>query len=357
MMSTATTARNSHTPSRQVALALDIGGTTLKGAAVDTAGRTLITQTTPTGRPGKGVMHRALAILRALNAESLQRGLHPVGIGVGTPGLVNSDSGNVEYASSLGWTSMPVADLLSAEFGLPVVISHDARAAGLAEARLLPSAPGRNSVFVAIGTGVGAAVITDGTVVKGATHSAGELGHIPVIPDGETCTCGQYGCLEAYFSGAGLVRRYRGHGGDPVMTAAEIAAGRAGDTGARIWDEGIHALALALSTVTLLTDPGTIIIGGGLSEAGDKLLHPLEQAMSSLLAWRRPPALRQSILGPRAGQIGAAILGFRAAGSQDAGTGWSHEDAAEARLPLGEDTGLQLTLAPTAGRKGSSNHD
>ncbi|WP_461163186.1 ROK family protein [Arthrobacter sp. R4-81] len=330
--------------SRQVALALDIGGTTLKGAVVDTAGRTLVTRAIATGRPGKGVMDHTLEILRVLKAESLQRGLHPVGIGVGTPGLVNSDTGIVEYASSLGWTTMPVADLLSAEFSLPVLISHDARAAGLAEARLLPSAPGKNSVFVAIGTGVGAAVITDGTILKGATHSAGELGHIPVIPDGETCTCGQCGCLEAYFSGAGLVRRYRGHGGDPAMTAADIASGRAGNTGTRIWDEGIHALALALSTLTLLTDPGTIIIGGGLSEAGDTLLHPLEQTMSSLLAWRAPPALRKSMLGPRAGQIGAAILGFQAAGSPDAGSGWSPENAAaEAPLPPGEDTNLQQT--------------
>ena len=330
--------------SQQVALALDIGGTTLKGSAVDTAGRTLITQTIPTGRPGKGVMHRALAILRALKAEALQRGLHPVGIGVGTPGLVNSDTGIVEYASSLGWTTMPVADLLSAEFGLPVLISHDARAAGLAEARLLPPAPGQNSVFVAIGTGVGAAVITDGTVVKGATHSAGELGHIPVIPGGETCTCSQRGCLEAYFSGAGLVRRYRGRGGDPAMTAADIASGRAGEAGASIWDEGIEALALALATVTLLTDPRTIIIGGGLSEAGYTLLHPLGQNMSSLLAWRRPPALRRSLLGPRAGQIGAAILGFRAAGFPDAGTNWSPEDVtAEAPRPLEEHTSRQLT--------------
>ncbi|WP_457962457.1 ROK family protein [Arthrobacter sp. D1-29] len=343
-MSTATTPWNSHAPSRQVALALDIGGTTLKGAAVDTTGRTLITQTIPTGRPGKGVMHRALAILKALKAESLQRGLHPVGIGVGTPGLVNSGTGMVEYASSLGWTTMPVAEVLSAEFGLPVLISHDARAAGLAEARLLPQAPGQDSVFVAIGTGVGAAVITDGTVVKGATHSAGELGHIPVIPGGETCTCSQRGCLEAYFSGAGLVRRYRGRGGDPGMTTADIASGRAGETGASIWDEGIKALALALATVTLLTDPKTIIIGGGLSEAGDTLLHPLGQNMVSLLGWRRPPELRRSLLGPRAGQIGAAILGFRAAGSPNAGTSWRPEDVtAEAPRPLEERTSPPLT--------------
>ncbi|MFF1252760.1 ROK family protein [Pseudarthrobacter sp. NPDC058329] len=343
-MTTATTAWNSHAP-QQVSLALDIGGTTLKGAAVDAAGRTLITQTIPTSHPGKGVMHRALAVLRALKAESLQRGLHPVGIGVGTPGLVNSTTGVVEYASSLGWTTMPVANLLAAEFSLPVLISHDARAAGLAEARLLPPAPGQNSVFVAIGTGVGAALITDGTVITGATHSAGELGHIPVIPGGETCTCGQHGCLEAYFSGAGLVRRYRSQGGDLATTAADIASGQAGETGARIWDEGIQALALALTTVTLLTDPGTIIIGGGLSEAGDKLLHPLEQTMSSLLAWRRPPALKRSLLGPRAGQIGAAILGFQAAGSPDTGTHWSPGDAGNgSELALGEDTSLQLTL-------------
>jgi glucokinase len=328
-----------------VALALDIGGTTLKGAAVDTAGRTLITQAIPTGQPGDNVMHRALAVLQTLNTESQQRGLHPVGIGVGTPGVVNSTTGIVEYASSLGWTTMPLANRLAAALGLPVLISHDARAAGLAEARLLPPAPDQNSVFVAIGTGVGAALITDGTVMAGATHSAGELGHTPVIPGGETCTCGQRGCLEAYFSGAGLVRRYRGQGGDRTMTAADIASGGAGDAGARIWDEGIHALSLALTTVTLLTDPGTIIIGGGLSDAGDKLLHPLEQTMSSLLAWRRPPALQRSFLGARAGQLGAAILGFRAAGFPDSCIRWSPDSVADGSpLALGGHIDLQPTL-------------
>ena len=327
-----------------MSLALDIGGTTLKGAAVDTAGRTLITQVIPTGQPGESVMHRALAVLQTLNAESLQRGLHPVGIGVGTPGLVNSTTGIVEYASSLGWTTMPVASRLAAALGLPVRISHDARAAGLAEAHLLPPAPDQDSVFVAIGTGVGAALITDGTVMTGATHSAGELGHTPVIPGGETCTCGQRGCLEAYFSGAGLVRRYRSQGGDPTMTAADLASGRAGDVGARIWDEGIHALALALTTVTLLTDPGMIIIGGGLSDAGDNLLHPLEQTMSSLLTWRRPPALQRSFLGARAGQLGAAILGFRAAGFPDSGIRWSPDSVTDGSpLVLGGHTNLQPT--------------
>lgn len=341
-MSTKTTGWNSPTSSVQVALALDIGGTTLKGAAIDTAGRTLITRTLPTGPPGEGVLHRALAILETLKTESVKRSLHPVGIGVGTPGVVNSTTGTVEYASSLGWTTMPVASRLTAQLALPVLISHDARAAGLAEAHLLPPGPGHNSVFVAIGTGVGAALITDGTVMTGATHSAGELGHTPVIPGGETCTCGQRGCLEAYFSGAGLVRRYRSQGGDPTMTAADLASGLAGDVGARIWCEGIHALALALTTITLLTDPGTIIIGGGLSDAGDNLLHPLEQTMSSLLAWRRPPALQRSFLGVRAGQLGAAILGFRAAGFPNSGIRWSPDSVTDGSpLALGGNTSPQ----------------
>lgn len=348
MNTAATGAPDPATTVQEVSLALDMGGTTLKGAVVDSSGRTLIAHSIPTGAPGNGIIRRALALLRSLANEALRQGLHPVGIGACSPGVVNSDSGHVEYASSLGWTKMPVADVLCEEFGFPVLIAHDARAAGLAEARLLASSPRQNSVFVAIGTGVGAAFITEGTMLSGASCSAGELGHIPAIPGGERCRCGQHGCLEAYFSGAGLVRRYRAREGDPAMTAADIASGRAGEAGIQVWDEGIHVLALALATATLLTDTETIIIGGGLSEAGDSLLKPLKQKLSEQLAWRRPPALRRSELGPRAGQIGAAILGFQAVGFADAGSGWRPEDvAARAPLALGHEASRQLSLALT----------
>lgn len=114
----------------------------------------------------------------------------------------------------------------------------------------------------------------------------------------------------------------------------------------RVWDEGVRALALSLTTVSLLLDPETILIGGGLSEAGDRLLVPLEQRVSSMLSWRRPPALRRSLLGPRAGQIGAAILGFQAAGVQDPQSGWTTDDlTANAPLTLGPGARQELSLA------------
>jgi len=297
----------------EVVLALDIGGTSLKGAIVDSSGRTLHTRTEQIVEPGDAALQLVRGLLARLAAEAETANLHVVGVGVVTPGII--DSGVVVYASTLEWSDVPLRAVLSADLSVPVHIGHDVRSAGLAEGLFGASAGLPDSVFVAIGTGVAASIFSGGTSTEGATTSAGELGHIPAIAGGEVCTCGQFGCLEVYMSGAGLARRYLALGGTEPLTAAQISQRLSHDPiAAAVWADGLRALSLGLTSVTLLLDPAAIVLGGGVAQAEDTLITPLRELLADSLAWREPPVVSRSLLGSAGGRVGASVLAFRAAG-------------------------------------------
>lgn len=306
---------------RRAVLAVDLGGTAMKGAVVDEDGRMLARRTVAT--PSHDVETALVELVTELRDVAPTTGTTPVGAAVVTPGSVDESRGVVRYASNLGWQNLPLLDVLASALSLPVAVGHDVRAAGLAEQRF-GAARGRDDfVLIPIGTGVAAALVTGGGTVIGATGAAGEFGHIPVIADGEPCACGQRGCLEVYVSGAGLARRYAAAGGGE-RSSREIV-GRLGSdaTADRIWAEAVDVLAQGLNILTLLLDPGVIVLGGGFSRAGDALLEPLTARMSSGLAWRERPEVLTSELADGAGRVGAAILAFRAAGLGDVIDTWS----------------------------------
>lgn len=171
-------------------------------------------------------------------------------------------------------------------------------------------------MLIPIGTGVAAALIAASGVVTGATGAAGEFGHIPVVREGEPCVCGQRGCLEVYVSGAGVARRYAAFGG-AELSSREIVTRLGTDPIAdQVWADAIGVLAQGLNTMTLLLDPGLIVLGGGFSHAGDALFVPLAEQMAEGLAWRKAPHVVRSQLGSDAGRKGAAILAFCAADHQ-----------------------------------------
>ena len=143
----------------------------------------------------------AIVELRAQVPEAAR--LRAVGLVV--PGVVDAQQGIAVYAANIGWRQLPLRQIVAEAIGLPVVLDHDVRAAGLAELELGAGQGLQEVLFVALGTGVAAAVITRGQVSAGATGRAGELGHLPVFPEGEWCACGQRGCTETYASGGRLV--------------------------------------------------------------------------------------------------------------------------------------------------------
>jgi glucokinase len=294
-------------------LVVDLGGTSMKGAVVAENGRPVEVDRRTT--PRANVVDALVGQLHDLNSVASRRGYHVVGAGVVTPGIIDEDAGVVRYASNLDWSDLPLRSILSSRLGIEVAIGHDVRAAGLAE-HLLGAARGYDDfALVTIGTGVAAALITGGHMVTGVAGAAGEFGHIPMVPGGEECTCGQRGCLEVYMSGAGLTRRYAAHGG-AALSSAEIAGRVEGSDPIAdlVWRDAVAVLAQGLATITLLLDPGVIVLGGGIAGAGDTLLGPLGRALADGLAWRESPPILLSPLRGEAGRIGASVLAFRNVG-------------------------------------------
>ena len=298
-------------------IAVDVGGTGIKAALLDAAGRVLRRGDEPTP-----VSDGPSAVVDAVRQAACElAGPEVVAAGVVVPGSVDVPSGTARYSANLGWRDVPLRDLLAVDLGVPVAIEHDVRAAGLAERTVGRARGVADCLIIVIGTGIACAVVSGGMAVRGAAGLAGEIGHMPVYANGDVCACGQRGCLETYASAAAIVRRYRAAGG--VLTGArEIAAACESDPLARTaWREATDTLGIALASYTMLLDPELIVLGGGLAGAGEALLVPVQTALAARLAWRAVPPVELSPLGSRAGELGAAILAWQAAGRADLSAG------------------------------------
>ena len=247
------------------------------------------------------------------------------------PGVVDEDAGIAVSSANLGWRDLPLRELLAERLRLPVVIGHDVRAGALAEARLGAGRGCPVFSFIAVGTGIAAAVVIDGTVLRGAHGAAGELGHLIVRPDGLECVCGQRGCVETVASASAIARRYEQSGGDPV--SAERIAARAADSeplAAEVWTEAVAALADGLVANQALFDPEVVAIGGGLARAGEQLFAPLRGAVRVRLTFHAMPQIVPAQLGYLAGCQGAGLLAFDALPSSDDSERRAHVNAANA---------------------------
>lgn len=294
-----------------IVVAMDVGGTRIKCALVDRGARVLHTERHPTGaeRGPDAVVLSILEILEALVGKARADGWQPKAAGVVVPGVVDEAAGVAAWSSNVGFRDVPLRDRVSAHLGLPVALGHDVRAGGLAEARLGGGQDGRHVLFVAIGTGIAAASVVDGRTYAGAHGAAGELGHVVVRPGGPRCGCGGHGCLEAVASAAALARRFTALAGTLATAAEVVAKAIAGDPLARqAWQETIDALADGLLTAQSLFDPDTVVLGGGLAEAGEALLGPLRTALRDRLTFQREPRLVRATLGDSAGCLGAGLL-------------------------------------------------
>ncbi|CAL9624685.1 ROK family protein [Streptomyces sp. enrichment culture] len=305
-------------PNTECVIALDVGGTSMKGAVRDRASRAVTTLRTPTpSRLGPDAVVQAITqALRALAAQAARRNLAPVAAGVVVPGIVDEPAQLAVESVNLGWRNVPLAALLTDALGLPVVLGHDVRAGGAAEHRLGAASGANDALFVAIGTGISAAVIADGRLLRAHGH-AGELGHLPVAQETTRCACGGVGCLEAVASARAIASAYTARSGRPVDGAEGVVASAAhGDPDAcRVWERAIDALAQALTVSVSLLGPEVIVIGGGLSEAGSLLLDPLRTALGDRLGHRRRPEVVRAALGSQAGCVGAGLAAWEVAGA------------------------------------------
>lgn len=280
-------------------LAVDVGGSGIKAARYDRDGRVLRAGRVPTP-PASELVGEIVGLAGRL------RGPDTAAVGVVAPGVI--DDGVLRYAVNLGARDLPLRELVRDELRLPTELGHDLAAAALAES----AASGEDLLFVGLGTGIAAGLVAGGRLWRGANGTAGELGHIQVVPGGERCGCGQSGCLEVYASAAGIARRYAERSGRGGLDSAAIVGRSATDPdAAAVWHEAVEALADALATAVQLLDPATVVLGGGLAQAGPALFDPVLTGVRARLRWRSAPPIRPALLGADASRAGAALLAWR----------------------------------------------
>ncbi|WP_067478891.1 ROK family protein [Nocardia amamiensis] len=308
---------------RPLTAGIDVGGTNIRASVIDGDGEVLDTVAAPTPHSARALED---AIDRAVRDLC---GRHPISaVGLAVAGFINGDRSTVRFAPHLPWQDAPVAQRLSERLELPVILEHDANAAMWAEYRFGAAAGGHNVVLIAIGTGIGAALLIDGQLYRGTHGVAPELGHLQVVPQGRPCPCGKQGCWERYCSGTALadtaiemlatdpVRSVlaRDVARDPGSLTGRRVAGAAQDgdpLAVRVMADFARWLGLGLAFVSDIFDPDLVVIAGGVSSSAPLFLDEAreEYARAVTGAGHRPLArIRTTQLGEAAGMIGAADL-------------------------------------------------
>jgi glucokinase len=254
--------------------------------------------------------------LFALGREAVgELGADVAAVGIGCGGPLDSAAGILIAPLHLpGWTNVPVADMASAEFGLPAVLDNDATAAAAGEHRFGAGRGTSNMLYLTVSTGVGGGVILDGRVFRGRTGNGGELGHVTIDWRGRRCKgCGRRGCLEAYASGTSIAERAR-EAGLAIETASDVAAAaRSGDVVAkRVWDETCEALACGVTSLANVFEPERVVIGGGVSREGEQLIGPVRERVrtETIGPVGRDLDVVAAQLGDTVGVVGAAAVAF-----------------------------------------------
>jgi glucokinase len=318
---------DTHVPHAPHVLGIDIGGTKLAVGVSNAAGELLVTDRIPSnsGEPSELTLARLIEVSRrAIDKAAVT----VAAAGVGCVGPLDQKTGYVINPVNLrGWKHVPLVDTLRDALRIPVFLDNDANAAALGEHRFGAGKGVANMVYLTVSTGIGGGIIVGHRLYQGENGNAGELGHMSVHFAGRPCGCGNLGCIETYASGTAIALRAREAvmaGADSLMPAlaGEIAkidapvvveAVRRGDALAnRIWDETIVALGSCLTSVIHAFNPHRIVIGGGMSNAGDLLFVPLraqtkKHAMPMLYdACEIVPAQ----LGDQVGVLGAVAVGL-----------------------------------------------
>lgn len=294
-------------------LGIDIGGTKTDAVAVDDRGALAQRVRLATGFGHAAVVETAVtAVARIGELTGLAAGGFS-SIGIGIPGMVDNDSGQVAHAVNLGVESLALGGELAGRLGVGVRVENDVKAAALGAFHVLGLAG--SMAYLNLGTGMAAGIVVDGRLWRGATGVAGEIGHLPVDPAGALCRCGQRGCLETMASGSGIARQWRTD--DPLPARALFAAAADGDPDARaIAARLAQGIAAAVRVLVLTVDVDTVVIGGGLRHLGDRLLSDVHEVLDG---WARTSPFLASLAlsrrvrlvpeGTPVAALGAALVG------------------------------------------------
>jgi glucokinase len=307
-------------------IGIDVGGTKVLGGVVDEDGNVLQSARRDTPREGGRKLTETIAELA--NELSATSKIHSVGLSAA--GFISSDRKRVLATPNIaGWNGVDLSQELNELIDLPVFLENDANAAAWGEFRFGAGRGSSNLLMVTVGTGIGGGIIINGQLLRGAYGVAAEIGHLRVLPEGHLCGCGERGCFEQYASGNALLRHAReAISASPDLARNLLALGDntiAGLTGASITaaarDGDQVALAAfkttaqwlggGIASLSAILDPDTVVIGGGVIEAGEILLAPTREAMERYMpfAGKHPaPKIIAAALGNNAGLVGAADL-------------------------------------------------
>lgn len=307
-------------------IGIDIGGTKVLGGIVDDRGAVLQSARRDTPREGGRKLTEAIAeVALELAADSSISS-----VGLSAAGFISSDRKSVLATPNIaGWNGINLADELQAIINLPVILENDANAAAWGEFRFGAGIGSSNLLMITVGTGIGGGIIIGGQLLRGAYGLAAEIGHLRVLPEGHLCGCGERGCFEQYASGNALLRHAReaiaaspdlarnllalGDSTIAGLTGAAItAAAREGDQVAlAAFKTTAQWLGAGIASLSAILDPDTVVIGGGVIDAGEILLAPTRDAMERYMpfAGKHPvPKIIAAALGNNAGLVGAADL-------------------------------------------------
>jgi len=292
------------------AIGLDIGATKTLGVLVDAEGRVLRQVREATEPGADGVVRTAELVVAHLGAAA--------SVGLGIPGIVDVERGAVKHAVNLGvdgqW--LPLRAQLEARLGVPVAVENDVNVATLGAVALTGI---RDLVYLSIGTGLAAGLVLDGALRRGVSGAAGEIGHVPIDPQGAVCQCGQRGCLETIASGRALAEAWPpapGPRSEPPAQALFAAAASGDPRAVEVRARFAAGVADAVRTLCLAVDPATIVLGGGVSHLGAPLVEAVAEALRAQAA--SSPFLASLDLAGRirvvpddqpVAAIGAALLG------------------------------------------------
>jgi len=267
-----------------LSLGIDIGGTKILGAAVSPTGEVVAEHRVPSPAQQPDQM---VDTVSKLILDLIEENGEPAAIGVAAAGFIDRSQSVVLYAPNLNWRNEPLRERIEKKINRPLIIENDANAAGWAEFKFGAAQKYDSMVMLTLGTGVGGAIVDGGHLMRGGFGIGGELGHITVVSDGHLCGCGRRGCIEQYASGTAL---------PGTLELIDQLAGY---------------LAKAMASLVAVLDPEVFVIGGGLSELGEKLLRPLQQkfALEIPASGFRPVAeIIPATFSNQAGVIGAAQL-------------------------------------------------
>jgi glucokinase len=296
---------------RDLVVGVDIGGTKTAIIVSDAEGNALARDVVPTTFGSSAMVVEAIATvveasLAKVRATTEREAASPgatttatdvVGaMGVGVPGRVDPAAGSVTLAVNLGWHDLPLGRLLEKRLGIPTVLDNDVRAAALGLYRRRVFGSVESLAFLAIGTGISAGVVLDGKLHRGAAGLAGEIGHVVLRTDGPACACGLHGCFEAIAAGPAITKAAREAGLD-AKTAEDVFALAAGgdDRATKVIDTAGRAVAWGVQLLALAYDVERIVIGGGVSHAGEAFMAPVRRELDR---FREASALSDEILRP-----------------------------------------------------------